>query len=639
MLLPRSIVLERGAHTNCFAIRSTSSPGKDLVYKVEMSIEAGNYHLPDRRPSGPLIGREDAVNIMKRYIKESMQNEGKVDGKFQLLGTSGMKGIGKSALLLHGVDVVVPQAVTELAEERILQGPALAAQAVYLTFNGGTGMTDRFVEAFRAAGSSSYHNFQNAFGSALLASHGVDMKAAQKFDFAESLKLYRKILHMSEQGSLVLMVDEVDELSKALDEQPESATTLLLAALMRGMDEGNGKLVFIFSHIRQDVLNEQATGSGRKVVPLCLPALTIDVWALEADLKEAAEQHPGLHQLLLSCCGHPRSVFDGIKRAKSDIGSLLSNPSEVDLVTARMVICDECKFIDFGDRLLGETVPRWFSVLEPLETAELARDGMLLIINNASSAEESVEFFHPLLIQSWAKKHLKTQAIAYHLNNVYANDAILGSHTEKMMEAVMYHYEAVLRKTVEGRYFSLQSFYKSQHIGEKLKTMEVSAKVPSGTNLVENVNDFSDVGRVLELLNGGYIVVSKFHSEFGIEYLSPFTTPEGKLIVAAAQCKFSAKNPDWARISNKINDATANLVKTGVECFPVVYTSADQCEIRGANYASGVCFTALDLFEFTKKLGVLRLHSQKLGRVMKHIYPWLDSAATQDSAASFPGAA
>ena len=112
------------------------------MYKVELSIKAGNYHLPDRRPSGPLIGREDAVNIMKRYIKESMQNEGKVDGKFQLLGTSGMKGIGKSALLLHGVDVVVPQAVTELAEERVRQGPALAAQAVYLTFNGGTGMTD-----------------------------------------------------------------------------------------------------------------------------------------------------------------------------------------------------------------------------------------------------------------------------------------------------------------------------------------------------------------------------------------------------------------------------------------------------------------------------------------------------------------
>ena len=105
-------------------------------------------------------------------------------------------------------------------------------------------------------------------------------------------------------------MDEVGELNQGHDELSSVApATLLISDLMREMDIAEGKLVFIFAHISQEVLNKQATGSGRQVMPLGLAALPVNVWARaleerEPRLKAAAAQHPQLHQLLLSLCGH-----------------------------------------------------------------------------------------------------------------------------------------------------------------------------------------------------------------------------------------------------------------------------------------------------------------------------------------------
>ena len=90
----------------------------------------------------------------------------------------------------------------------------------------------------------------------------------------------------------------------------------------------------------------------------------------------------------------------------------------------------------------------------------------------------------------------------------------------------------MLRLATEGKPFSLQSFYKSKHIGFEFADRMVSAKVCSG-DLVLYVKNFNDADKLLELLNDGFIVVSKAHTEFGIEYLAPFFTSQGNLIVAA----------------------------------------------------------------------------------------------------------
>ena len=177
---------------------------------MEEGIKFGRYHLKRHPPHVPLLDREIAVRTMKGYIKDCMQDVGKApDGKFSLLGTSGMMGIGKTALLWHGVHNVVPDAVQELADDKGEQEPTLGAKAVYLTFNGDGSIARDWGDAYAAQGTKSNCHYCNAFGSALLASCGVDMSVATKLSFEQSLRLYRQILDMSPHESLVLMVDEV----------------------------------------------------------------------------------------------------------------------------------------------------------------------------------------------------------------------------------------------------------------------------------------------------------------------------------------------------------------------------------------------------------------------------------------------
>ena len=334
---------------------------QDPEQEVDKGVQAGTYH-PKDPPFQPMFEREEAVGILKLYIKDCIQNEGGgTDGKFPLLGISGMMGIGKSALLWYGVRRVVPDIVNE--------EPTLRARAAYLTFSGRGNLVGAFRKAYRAQGSASY---SDAFGCALLISCGVEYKAAMQLVFPQSLRLYRKMLNMSDDESLVLMVDEIGALDKSrsrdgqLDEQ--STLTELLSELMSEMDAADGKLVFVFAHVWHQVFKQQ-TPSGREIKALPLPPLSINVWQKvpehrASDLSPAAAKHPGLFQLLHSCCGHPRSVFDRMDQALRNCGSLLTAPAPMHLRAARREMIELCKFDGLSDDVLNEMVPRWFSVID-----------------------------------------------------------------------------------------------------------------------------------------------------------------------------------------------------------------------------------------------------------------------------------
>ena len=175
----------------------------------------------------------------------------------------------------------------------------------------------------------------------------------------------------------------------------------------------------------------------------------------------------------------------------------------------------------------------------------------------------------------------------------------------------MYHYEAVLRKASEGKTFTLKQFYKSEHSSQSFTDKRVTAPVPERDNLVELVTDFSDRTRVLEFLQTGFMVVSEFHNEYALEYMSPFLdASDGTLIVACVQCKFVQSTAKWSDIQTKMADATKWLKKKkNIKCVPVIYTTADQKSIKPETYAGGIYFNETDMFEFTKRLGVLRLHT------------------------------
>ena len=579
----------------------------ETAYKaIEEGINKGQYKVPDPPECPDIVegSRQNAIDSMKDYIAQSIKqaNRGKTDNKFPLLGTSGMAGIGKTTMLVYGLHQLV----------------ATGAKGVYLSFNGnGTENYNVFVDSkARSADRLSLH----CFGDVLMAVLRVQNDLYRSLDFQESLTLFRTALGMTEEQPLVLFVDEVGHLKES-DE--------LLKQFMSAADSRNGKLVFVFAHISQQYLNKCATGSGRRVIPLTLEALPIDVWKQDAELKVSAQRHAGIHQLLLQCCGHPRSLFDGVKEEIRRNPTLLTNPTEAALIEARQHIIDTCKFNSFAHPYLQSVIPEWFSIfgMTPELRGQLLRDGLLLEVKEI----KETCFLPPLVLYHYAKTYAKSVSLCFHLQQAYAHDAVLGDGAEKKMEGLLYHYEAVLRKAVEGKTFTLKQFYRSKHCGERFENLRVKAPVPEQTDLVERLPDFQDKKRVLGKLKQGFIVVSDLQNEAGIEYLAPFRTAEdNKLIVACVQCKFVEKseNSSWSEIQTKMSTATDWLKNRKIQHFPVIYTTADQSYMQRQSYEDGIYFIEDDIFEFTKKLGVLRLHTQKLGEKVQQKHPYLQRASS-----------
>ena len=495
----------------------------------------------------------------------------------------------------------------------------MSAKGAYLTFNGGSVASANVFWKSQ----TQQHTALDSVGHVLMANLKVEAQQYSLLGFEQCLNLFRKALDMSEEESLVLFIDEIGELKQKADD--------VMRALMIEADARGGKLVFVFAHISQQILDHAATGSGREVIALPLAALPIDTWKQKEDWKKAAQNHAGIHQLLLQCCGHPRSLYDGLDEAKNQNPMLLSTPTEEALIGARRHIIRKCKFNSETDERLNKDIPRWLNfVTEDSLKPALRHDGLLLRLPH----DKDTEFFPPLVLRDWARRNANDRSLAYHLQQAYAADAVLGSDTEKKMEPLMYHYKAVLRKASEGKTFTLKRFYKSEHVSPTLVASEVKAKVPAQDTLVEYVKAFSDQARVLELLRTGFIVVSvsEFHSEYALEYLSPFrdASDDHKLIVACVQCKFVQSTArTWSDIKTKMAVATQWLKnEKKVKCFPVIYTTADQKSMKPETYAGGIYFNETDMFEFTKRLGVLRLHTQKLGKHMEQKHKWLSRASS-----------
>ena len=585
----------------------------EMAYKaIEEGIKNGQYKVPDPPMCPDIVegSRKNAIEVMKDYIAQSLSqaNRGKTDNKFPLLGTSGMAGIGKTTMLLYGLHQLV----------------ATGAKGVYLSFNG-NGTANSNVFAGSKARSADRLSL-DCFGDVLLAVLGIQNDLYRSFEFQQSLTLFQTALGMTEGQPLVLFIDEVGHLK-----EPDG----LLKELMSEADSRDGKLVFVFAHISQQYLNKCATGSGRTVIPLPLEALPIDVWKQDADLKVSAQGHAGIHQLLLQCCGHPRSLFDGVKEARKKNSSLLTNPTEAVLSVARQNIIDACKFNSFTDEYLQSVIPKWFSIfgMTPEFRGQLLRDGLLLEVKEI----KETCFLPPLVLHHYATTYAKDVSLCFHLQQAYAHDAVLGDGTEKKMEGLLYHHEAVLRKAVEGQTFTLNQFYRSKHCGEKFRDLWVKAPVPPATGLVKQVQNLQNQELVLDNLNSGFIVVSDCQNEVGVEYLAPFRTAEdGKLIVACVQCKFVKTSTNWTSIQTQMSTATDWLKKQKIHHFPVIYTTADRSSIQPQTYEGGIYFTEEDIFEFTKKLGVLRLHTQKLGKKMQEKHPYLQRASSNADMWYFP---
>lgn len=563
-----------------------------------------------------LYGREDAKDRVIQYLAGCRDRTPEcydtVSKKFSMLGTSGVKGIGKTELQA--------QICAKWAKEALGRDTA----TLYVSYNGG-GKAGAYCQNFSTMASP----LIDSLGHLLLVSCGMEESGAKKMNIETAIAHIRQKMQCPDDACFVICVDEIIELDLK-NRQGNGITEMSMAQHMMSQcmnlqDSSEGKVIFIFNAILDSMFTRLKSLSGRAIraLPLnMIPLHLVFSGLLSAKLKTLAGRFPAVHQLVLSCAGHPRATVDGLPLATVmwDEGS--ADISTAATVRARNSIVETCKFdITY---LNEDIIQEWFAPVG-LVSEDRRRD--LLEKGILHSVSDKVEFLFPLLVQEWAYQHQNDSAYGQHLNGLFDADLIVDQNTEKFMEAVMYHYEAVLRKSLKGTEFSLKSFYKSEHIGSDFQNMLVKARIPGDqeTSLVQYVADFTDTEYIRRLLDYGYIVVSKKHSERGIEYLAPYHDCFSTLVVACVQCKFVKEKAKWKEIQSQMAVAVDGFDKNKVAHFPVVYTTADQYSIQRTTSRDGVYFIESDIFAYTRRLGILRLHTQKLGSVLEDQYSFLRS--------------
>ncbi|CAE7243477.1 unnamed protein product [Symbiodinium sp. CCMP2592] len=546
--------------------QSPPSEAKITEDVIDQKIKDKEWRLPENPDVSPLFNREKELEQVQNYIANPFAFANK-DGLFNLLGTSGMKGIGKTQLLLNSL-----QAVENLSNTK----------AVYFTFNRHGDLKEKFQESRRQG-----HDHAKALGHAILTACYVPEELAMTCNLDECLGIVRKLVSASSDERLVIFIDELGLLD-AYEKKP--VVVPVLQSLMRQMDKQKGKLVFVFSHLLEEMLKRGATdASGRKIDGIPLVALAIDIWRTNPDFSEwaeAARKHSGVHQLLLSCTGHPRCLFEGLRVVED----LCKSPPQTATAfeRARQQIINECKFDGMEYTLEESMLMQWFSPLEQMNETALDRAGLLVRVKTGS---------------------------------------------EKRMEGLMFHYEAVLRIALDGKPIALNKFYTTHYIGTKFKRMRglVAALPTDGGNIIEFVQDFIEIDAVIKLLEEGVTIVSQKQSEEGVEYLTPWrlNDAEGKLVVACVQCKFVKDKVPWSNVKKHMHSAVEPLKQKKIEVFPVIYATPDQGTIQENTYKDGVYFNEVSIFKFTSKLGILRLHTEKLGKSLQKEVPVLNRSRSE----------
>jgi len=592
-----------------------ADPGRYKWFEAPSSVQIPELKICSIYRVKAFVDRKTMLDKVQEYLQQ-IPSKYKEDGKLPMLGCSGMKGIGKTAMLVQIAEKVAPQ---------------MGKKGLYMTFNGASELTNVFHRALKHEATPKA--LADAFAAALLVRCGYKKDDAYDAELKPTILWLQQKLCCTNEDTLVICVDEIGDLQCQVQEPTFNMPSATMSSVMNIANEFEGQVVFIFSHIKDSVLLTGASGSGRQVLSLQLPPLSPSVWkelSLLHKWQNAASDHAEIHQLLLACCGHPRCLVDGLPAALRQRPSLLEHPTEASLVEARHVIIQTSKFNDISTSDMDEVIFKWFSLKQSqtLNVSELIANGLLLRLPG------DVDVLNPLMLQSWsagATRQSQTP-MRWHLSQVYDADAVLGPNTEKKMEGLMFHYEALLRIGLNGEELPLREFYVGGDIDSKFGPRQVRAPLPSQTDLIVEMPNFKDMDTVLERLRAGWIVVSQEQNEPGVEFLSPWRDVNSKeLLVAAVQCKFVKSKVTWKDVSQKLQVVKDSLESKNVQVLSVVYATPDQSTIQPKTYQDSVYFTERGLFDFTKRLGILRLHVMKLGTALKSDYPWLEGSQVQEA--------
>jgi hypothetical protein len=223
---------------------------------------------------------------------------------------------------------------------------------------------------------------------------------------------------------------------------------------------------------------------------------------------------------------------------------------------------------------------------------------------------------------------------------MYNGDALVTAGAEKLLEPVMYHFDAARREALGSASCTLRQLFPGA----------VFANAPGLANVVVAcrrspitfVDSFCSLDCVVDCLLEGSIVVSRFHGEVGAEYLVPWTVngafprvldamrpPEVELsaarrrtdgqrdlLVLMVQVKSVKGKVDWSAMDNKLKDLSKRLwrhprVRAAVRLY---YTTHDQ-DVDPTRRLPAIIFTRQTLGQLMLPLvGMLRFMMEKPGQ-------------------------
>ena len=523
--------------------------------------------------------------------------------KFHLFGFAGVKGMGKS------------EALKQVCRRWAKYALGESAKAIYTSYKNG-GAARGFYPNPELEGES----LLGEVGQKLLIEGGVDPTMARNFTTIKmALKHIKKKLNCE---SLVICIDDIFEFCN-----PKA----LVIGLMDLQDSFEGTIIFIFTCISEKKFRDIFKGTRRQVKMARLELIGMDdifknfiPMTIQPLAENELYREPGVNQFILACSGNAKiatKTLPDVTRNwcwRDDREAPMISKRRIE--NARKSVCEDLGFdLDDLNDINQRLIRKWFSSnhIDAAQRLVLEEKGLIYTMQAAPySGEDEVDFLSPILLHCWAECN-QYRWSGKHLFHLYNSDA--GEH----MERILIHYEALLRKSLEGETVQLREYYNIEdddNISEKYRHITVEIKASMGCNQVQTVKDFKDIKGVLEKLHQGFIVALEKDTAYLVAHdlVAPDSSNSPKLVITCVQCKFN--NHETKRLKRAVK-ALRDI--DDVLCIPVIFTSKKFHEFEMERFGDGLYFCEEEIFRFTRKLGILRFHVEKLGAELQDQYPSL----------------
>ena len=460
-----------------------------------------------------------------------------------------------------------------------------------------------------------------------------------------AVKFLRSVLG-GETLPMVICIDQLIELAVECRGGVSGNDSKMLQAMMEFQDVNNSTaseppVYFVFSALHVSLADACLEQRPVTFIPLRPFTLENVFTCVGPRLTAAALSDRKLYQLLLSCAGHPRAVVEGLREQAERLCLPESKLADRDGYGPRQRIIQVVKVSPLiEERETRELVHRWFDFTNPKLSPEEDKEHRInfpLLHDSHALDGTTVTLFFPFLLLHWSSWHREKRTFEDLRLALKADSQVLHGNSTASA-GVFQHFEAVRRLAANEKPFKLADYFATSGvlIGEYLQyatgNITMKCNLPGGHSVCDSgYNLPADFDKIIWMLTIGCIVViSDPTTENGIQYLAPFHDAIDSTLVAIAgvQVKFTEKGSaiSWEVLHAGALAVLAPFAAAGFRTFPVIFSNQVQGNLTQEAeelMSDSVVFLETATLHWTRPLGVLQLHIEKLGNAVREVFPFL----------------